>query len=154
MWQLKAWSSNHSYVAVKAFSAPLEKDLGPGCRDFLPFSNDSISVAGHWCWAIRPGSQSALEFISKGVERGWGPRSVPTRFFSSKLRKPFLYRPHWVQGDTVMLKQERVKWTWVSNYFVIYFTSCFLFVLTRNRVTAADKYLSINKLCIINTLHP
>ena len=28
-------------------------------RDLLPFSHKSISEVGHWCWVIRPGSQSA-----------------------------------------------------------------------------------------------
>jgi hypothetical protein len=35
------------------------------CGDLLPFSNQSIREVGHWCWAIRPGSQSAFHFIPK-----------------------------------------------------------------------------------------
>jgi hypothetical protein len=31
----------------------------------LPFSHKSISEVGHWCWAIRPSSQSAFQFIPK-----------------------------------------------------------------------------------------
>ena len=60
------------------------------CGDLLPFSHRSISEVGHWCWAIRPGSQSAFQFIPK-VFDGVEVRALcrPVKFFHTD--KPFLY---------------------------------------------------------------
>ena len=57
---------------------------------------------------IRPGSQSAFQFISKvfdGVEV-WA-LCRPVKFFHTDLDKPFLYGPRFVREGIVMLKQER-----------------------------------------------
>ena len=74
----------------------------------LPFSHNSISEVGHWCWGIRPGSQSALQFIPKvfdGVEVSALCR--PVKFFHTDLNKPFLYGPRFVHGGVVMLNRKR-----------------------------------------------
>ena len=57
---------------------------------------------------IRPGSQSAFQFILKlfdGVEVR--ALSRPVKFFHTDLDKPLLYGPRFVHGGIVMLKQER-----------------------------------------------
>ena len=72
------------------------------CGDFLPFSHKSISEVGHWCWAIRPGSQSAFQFIPK-VFDGIEARALcrPVKFFHADLDKPFLYRSCFVHRGIV-----------------------------------------------------
>ena len=74
----------------------------------LPFSHKSITEVGHWCWAIRSGTQSAFQFILK-VFDGVEVRALcrPIKFFHTDLDKPFLYGPRFVHGGIVMLKQER-----------------------------------------------
>lgn len=64
---------------------------GPGtcCRDLIPFSPMSISEVIYWCWAVKPGSQSALQLIPKVF--------VQTTFFLIKLGKTFLYGPGFAQ---------------------------------------------------------
>lgn len=59
------------------------------CRDFLPFSHNGISEVNNWCEAIRSGSKSAFQYISKwwmelksGICAG--------DFFYTKLGKTFL----------------------------------------------------------------
>ena len=57
---------------------------------------------------ISPGSQLEFQFIPKvfdGVEVRALCRLV--KFFHTDLDKPFLYGPHFVHVDIVMLKQER-----------------------------------------------
>ena len=57
---------------------------------------------------IRPGSQSAFQFIPKlfdGVEVRALCRLV--KFFHTDLNKQFLYGPRFVHRGIVMLKQER-----------------------------------------------
>ena len=78
------------------------------CRDLIPFSHKRISEVGHWCWAIRSGSQSAFQFILK-VFDGVDVRALcgPVKFFHTDLDSPFLYGPHFVHRGIVMLKQER-----------------------------------------------
>ena len=58
--------------------------------------------------AIRPGSQSAFQFIPKvfhGVEVS--ALSRPVKFFHTDLDKPFLYEPCFVHSGIVMLTKER-----------------------------------------------
>jgi hypothetical protein len=78
------------------------------CGDLLPFSNKSISEVGHWCWAIRPSSQSAFQFIQK-VFDGVEVRALcrPVKFFHVDFDKPFLYGPHFLHRGIVM--QERAS---------------------------------------------
>ena len=56
----------------------------------------------------RLGSQSAFQFIPK-VFDGFEVRALcrSVKFFQNDLDKPFLYRPRFVHGGIVMLKQER-----------------------------------------------
>jgi hypothetical protein len=64
------------------------------CGDLVPFSHKGISEVGHGCWTIRPGSQSAFQFIPKvfdGVEIKALCR--PVKFFHTDLNKLFLYGP-------------------------------------------------------------
>ena len=66
------------------------------CGNLLPFSHKSISEVGHWCWAIRPGSQLAFQFIPKefdGVEDSAGQSNYST---------PILIN-HFCVGDIVNL---------------------------------------------------
>ena len=60
-------------------------------------STTSISEVGHWCRAIRPGSQSAFQFIPKSFD-GVEVRALcrPVKFFHTNLNKPFLYGPRFV----------------------------------------------------------
>ena len=71
-------------------------------------SATSISEVGHWCWAFRPGSQSAFQFIPK-VFDGVEVRALcrPVKFFHTHLDKPLLCGPYFVHGGIVILKQER-----------------------------------------------
>ena len=64
------------------------------------------SLGGHRCWAIRPGSQSAFQFIPK-VFDGVQVRALfrPVKLFHTDLHKPFLYESRFVHG--VMLKQKK-----------------------------------------------
>ena len=57
---------------------------------------------------IRPGSQSAFQFIPK-VFGGDEVSALcrPVKFFHTDLDKPFLYGPRFVDRGIVMLKQER-----------------------------------------------
>ena len=57
---------------------------------------------------IRPGSQSAFQFIPKVFDRvEVRALCMPVMYFHNDLDKPFLYGPSFVQGGIVMLKQER-----------------------------------------------
>ena len=69
------------------------------CEDLLPFNHKRISEVGHWCWAIRGGSQSTFQFIQK-VFDGVVVRTLcrPVKFFHTDLDKPFLYGPRFVHG--------------------------------------------------------
>lgn len=60
--------------------------LGPDFRDFLSLSYKSLSEVWRWCWAIRPGTHSALQF----VQNGW------TSFSAENWGKTFLFEPHFV----------------------------------------------------------
>ncbi|KAK6303711.1 hypothetical protein J4Q44_G00261650 [Coregonus suidteri] len=62
-------------------------------------SATSISEVAHRCWAIRPGSQSVLQFIPK-VFDGVEVRALcrPVKFFHTDLDKPYLYGPCFVHG--------------------------------------------------------
>jgi hypothetical protein len=103
--------------------------LEHSCGDLLPFSHKSISDVGHWCWVNRPGSQLAFKFIPK-VFNGVEVRALcsPVKFFHTYLNKLFLYRPTFVHGGVVMLKQERAfpkllpqsstEWSRMSLYAV------------------------------------
>ena len=55
------------------------------CWNLLPYRHKSISEVRHWCWAIRPGSQSAFQFIPNvfnglrsGCCAGQSSSSTPT----------------------------------------------------------------------------
>ena len=78
------------------------------CRDLLPFSHKSISEVRHLFWAIRPGSQSEFQLISKVFDEV-EVRALyrPVKVFHTDLDKPFLYATRFVHGGIVMLKQER-----------------------------------------------
>ena len=67
-----------------------------------------ISEAGHWWWVIRPGLQSAFQFIPK-VFDGVEVRALcrPVKFFHTVHHKPLMYGPRFVYGGIVTLKQER-----------------------------------------------
>jgi hypothetical protein len=64
------------------------------CGDLLSFSHDSISEVRHWCWRIRPGSQSVFQFMSK-VFDFVEVRALcrPVKFFHTDLYKPLMYGP-------------------------------------------------------------
>ena len=57
---------------------------------------------------IRPGSQSAFQFIPNSLD-GVEVRALcrPVKFFHTDLDKLFLYGPWFVHRGIVMLKQER-----------------------------------------------
>ena len=61
------------------------------CGDMLPFSHKSNSEVGNWCWRIRPGSQSAFQFIPmelrSGLSAGQSTSSTPisTNYFCMDL---------------------------------------------------------------------
>jgi hypothetical protein len=57
-------------------------------------SATSITEVGHWCWAIRPGSQSVFQFIPK-VFDGFEVKVLcrPVKFFHTDPNKRFLYVP-------------------------------------------------------------
>ena len=62
------------------------------CRYLLPFSHTSISEVCHWCWAIRPDSQSAFQFIPKVLYRvEIRVLCRPVKFFHNDLNKSFMY---------------------------------------------------------------
>ena len=72
------------------------------CGDMLPFSQKRISEVGHCCWEIRPGAQSAFQFIPK-VFGGDEVRALckPVMIFQTDLDKPCLYGPCFVKvGST------------------------------------------------------
>jgi hypothetical protein len=73
----------------------------------LPFSHKSIIADRRWFWVIRPGSQSAFQFIPKLMD-AVEVRALcrPVKFFHTNLDKPFLYGPRFVHWGIVMLKQE------------------------------------------------
>ena len=77
------------------------------CGDLIPIQPKEHEV-GHWCWAIRPGSQSAFQFIPK-VFNEVEVRALcrPVKFFHTDLDKPFLYGHCSMHRGIVMLKQER-----------------------------------------------
>lgn len=61
--------------------------------DLFPFSHKSVSEVGHWCWEIRPSSQSAFRFNPKlfdGVEVGALIKSFQTKFGKLLLYEPTL----------------------------------------------------------------
>ena len=91
LYPLRRYNSLHS--SGKAFYLMLEHC----CGDLLPISHKSISGVGHWCWAIRPGSQSAFQFIPKVINVvEIRAMCKPIMFFHTDLEKnPFLYGPHW-----------------------------------------------------------
>ena len=64
---------NSSHSSGNSFHQMLEHCWG----DLPPFSHRCISEVGRWCWVLRPGSQSAFQFIPK-VRLGWGQGSVQT----------------------------------------------------------------------------
>ena len=78
-----------------------------GTQPIWETCHKSIHEVVHWCWAIRPGSQSAFQWIPKvtdGVEfRGL---CRPVKFFHTALDSPVLYGPRFVQMGLVMLQQE------------------------------------------------
>lgn len=82
----------------------------PSCGDFLSFCHRGISEVGHWCWAIRSGSQSAFQLIPVvlgGVEVS--PRCRPIKFPHTKPgKKAFLYKRGFVHSDVVTVKQRRI----------------------------------------------
>lgn len=55
------------------------------CRDLLSVTRKGISEVGHWCWLIRPGPQSAFQFIPLGfrVRALCGPRRVLMDFLQT-----------------------------------------------------------------------
>ena len=101
---LCCYNSQHS--SGKAFRYMLEH----WCEVLLPFSHKSISEDGHWCWEIRPGSQSVFQFIPKVLD-GVEVKALcrPDKFFHTGLDKPFLYGPRFVHGGIVMLLPQSWK---------------------------------------------
>jgi hypothetical protein len=73
------------------------------CRDLLPFSHNTFSEVEHWCWAIRPGSQSAFQFIPK-VFDGFDVRALgrPVKFIHIDLDKPFRYGLRFVHNGFLL----------------------------------------------------
>lgn len=66
-----------------------------------------ISEVGHWCWVIKPGSQSVFQFISKvldGVAVGDLCRLV--KLFQHNLKPISSYAPSSVHGVTGTSKHE------------------------------------------------
>ena len=85
------------------------------CRDLLPFSHKSIIGDRRWCWVIRPGSQSAFQFIPKLIN-AVEVRALcrPVKFFHTNLNKPFLYGPRFVHGGIFILEaQNRLECYWM-----------------------------------------
>lgn len=74
----KPWALICCHISIRSSGKASRKILDAGCRDLLSFSHKSISGVGHWCWTIRPGSQSVFQFIPKVLNgRGWGQGSAP-----------------------------------------------------------------------------
>lgn len=83
------WSLHLSYAVLAAstlLTRLFHKTLEAGGRGSHSLSHNNISGQLHWYWAIRPGSQLVFQFI----------RKVLDGVFNTKLRKPFLCRPHFV----------------------------------------------------------
>ena len=71
----------------------------------MQFSRNSINGVRNWCWLIRPGSQSAFQFIPKVFDRvEVKALRRPIKFFHTKL---FLYGPCVVHRGIVLLKRQR-----------------------------------------------
>ena len=111
MWT-PACPTSHSKIMEMVMHSTLLGRLSTRCWNIAAGTcfhlATSISEVRHWCWAIRPGSHSAFQFIPKvfdGVEVRSLCRSV--KFFHSGLNKPFLYIPRFVHNGIVLLKQER-----------------------------------------------
>lgn len=55
---LHIWLSN---VSLETMGRAFNNILDSGCRALLPFSQKSSGEVQHWCWVIRPGSQSLFQ---------------------------------------------------------------------------------------------
>jgi hypothetical protein len=56
---LWSWSPLCCYNSLHSSGEGFPLNVGTLLQgDLLPFSHKCISEVGHWCWAIRPGSQS------------------------------------------------------------------------------------------------
>ena len=77
------------------------------CVDLLSFSLKSISEVGHRCWEIRPGSQSAFQFIVK-VFDVVEVRALcrPVKFFHMISTNHFCMDLTLCTGGIAMLNQE------------------------------------------------
>ncbi len=102
MWLLTMLFQNHgdqSAALTLFFFQVLHKIVESGCRDLLPFSHKSISEVQHWCWVLKPGSQSVFLLIPKVLD-GVEVRALrrPAKVFHTKLRKPCVDGPGLVYG--------------------------------------------------------
>jgi hypothetical protein len=112
MWTLAQTSHSKimgiNMVLVPTFAAIIASTLLGRLSNRCWNIASGSSEVGHWCWAIRPGSQSVFQLISKMFD-GVEVRALcrPVKFFHTSVNKPFLYGPRFVYGGIVILKQER-----------------------------------------------
>jgi hypothetical protein len=81
-----SWSPLCCYNSLQPFGKPFYEMLEHCCKDLLLFSHKSISEVRHWCWAIRPGSQSAFKLFPKVFDED-EVRALcrPVKFFHTDL---------------------------------------------------------------------
>jgi hypothetical protein len=100
-----SWSPVCCYNSLHSSGFPLV--VGTLLRGPASIQPQAHYWGRHWCWPIRPGSQSGFQFIPK-VFDGFEVRALcmPVKFFHTVLDKPFLYGPCFIHGVIVMLKHE------------------------------------------------
>lgn len=96
----KPWGLICHYSSLHAFGKVLF--LEPGCRDFPLFSH---RIGAGWCWVVRPGSQTMLQFIPQVLD------SVELQAQCKHVRRPFHFEMCFLHGGITMLKE-------VSTYFM------------------------------------
>ncbi len=101
-WHLKTWTERifiqdsnwHTCSVCVCLFVHVDRlstrfcDMAAGSCSHL----DTSCEVQHWCWVIRPGSQSMFQFIPKVLD-GVKVRALcrPVMFFQTKLGKPFLH---------------------------------------------------------------
>lgn len=94
---INMWALLCSHNSLNSCGKRSPQDLEPGCRDLLPVTRKSFREVGHWCCAIKPGSQTVLQLrCPMGLKSGLCAR--PVKFFYTP-RKAFLHGPSFVHTD-------------------------------------------------------